>query len=324
MSATTGRGAASDDAAARVAVCALTFKRPHGLARLLDGLSALRTGQIEPLVVIVDNDPARTGEAQVAEWAASGAWPTRYACQPRPGIASARNMALETAITALDGARARSPHGSLEEWVAFIDDDEAPREDWLINLVNAAQRFQADVVTGPVEAAFESPPPEWIERGRFFERRRYATGERRPYAFTNNVLMRAELPRGGLRFDTRFVLNVGEDRHFFQLAAERGARIVWCDEAVVTEWNPLARANAGWLIERMRRVGRSTSLVELTLHPTVATRARLWRNGLAWRGIGVAQAIAAIGRGEAARVRAARSRAYGQGLLEGLRGRVSD
>ncbi|MCA9245118.1 MAG: glycosyltransferase family 2 protein [Phycisphaerales bacterium] len=305
---------------ARVAVCALTFKRPHGLARLLNGFSRLSTPNIEPIIVIVDNDPARSGEAQVTEWARSAAWPTRYACQPQRGIAHARNMALETALTALADARNGA---ARDEWIAFIDDDEAPHADWLEQLWAAARRFRADVVTGPVEAAFEEPAPKWVLHGRFFERQRYASGAARPYAFTNNVLMRAAIPAGGLRFDSRFVLNVGEDRHFFEIAARDGARIVWCDEAVVTEWNPPARVNPTWLIERMRRVGRSTSLVELALREGLGTRARLWRNGLAWWAIGMAQAVPAIWSGMVGRVRAARSRAYGRGLIEGLMGRIS-
>jgi hypothetical protein len=43
-------------APARVAVCVATYRRPDGLARLLDGLAAL-TGDALVRVVVNDNDP---------------------------------------------------------------------------------------------------------------------------------------------------------------------------------------------------------------------------------------------------------------------------
>ncbi len=108
-----------------LAVCALTYRRPEGLARLLDGLAGLAfSGEPPELrIIIVDNDPDRSARAFCDERARSFPWPLEYRHEPTPGIAPARNAALEAARGA--------------DWIAFIDDDEVPEQAWLDSLIQA-------------------------------------------------------------------------------------------------------------------------------------------------------------------------------------------
>lgn len=101
----------------RVALCAATYRRPRGLARLLKAMAVLELPASVPFalaVIIVDNSPEAEAREQVTKAAQDFNWPLLYVSEPRRGITFARNAALEKA-TALDC-----------DFVAFIDDDEVP------------------------------------------------------------------------------------------------------------------------------------------------------------------------------------------------------
>ena len=63
-----------------VAVCALTFRRPHGLDALLASLAALDHpgGACDVKVVIVDNDPDGSAEPVVDRWRHEFPWELVY------------------------------------------------------------------------------------------------------------------------------------------------------------------------------------------------------------------------------------------------------
>jgi glycosyltransferase involved in cell wall biosynthesis len=247
-----------------IVVCALTYKRLQGLARLLEGLARLAFQQPVPdiRIVIVDNDPEGSARSICQARAASFPWPLKYLVEPRRGIASARNAALDSTDDA--------------EWICFIDDDEVPEPSWLDELLRIQREYDADVVGGSVVSHFPVPPPNWARKGRFFAYNRHPTGARLPYVFTNNVLFRARiLTEMGLRFDERWSLNGGEDRHFFQRIGRAGHKIVWANEAIVTEWVPESRVNVRWVLQRGFRYGNSASCIELDLRPGLKTHLKL-------------------------------------------------
>ncbi len=292
----------------RITVCALTFKRPDGLSRLLEGLNGLVFAAESPDVrlVIVDNDPQCSAEAIVDRWRPTLKWPVRYCGEARRGIAFARNAALDAIEPDTDFA-------------SFIDDDEVPEPDWLDALWRVQRTHDADVVGGPVVPHFPDAVPDWIVEGGFFNQRRYPTGTRLGHAFTNNVLFRWDIVGElNLRFEERFALMGCEDRHFFQRIRMAGRSVVWADDAVVTEWIPASRANTQWLIQRMYRVGNSTAFVELDLTPGFRTRAILAAKAIVWQKIGVLNVLGGLIGGTARRVRGRQFLAYGTGMFSGL------
>ena len=111
----------------------------------------------------------------------------------------------------------------------------------------------------------------------------------------------------------------GEDRHLFQRFGMAGYKIVWANEAVVTEWVPSNRTTNSWLIRRYYRVGNSTSFIERDLRsfwvvPLLACKS------LAWMAIGAGLLVSSPLRGRHAAVQGWRACAYGAGLLTGLLG----
>lgn len=230
---------------AHITICVCTFKRPELLKRLLKAVSALRTeGWVTYSVVIADNDRERSAESVVREFAASAAFKVTYCSEPRQNIALARNKTLEHA----EG-----------DFIAFIDDDEYPCPDWLVELLGSLRAHNADGVLGPVRPHFEETPPDWAVRGGFFERPRHATGYRIDLkeARTGNLLFARRILDGVSPVFREQFGTGGEDVDFFRRMMEQGRVFIWCDEAPVFESVPPSRANRRYLLRRGLLRGRN-------------------------------------------------------------------
>lgn len=293
----------------RVAICVVTFQRPHGLRRLLEALDGLTFSPDQPVapeVVVVDNDPHGSAAAVCA--AAPLRWPLRYECEPQRGISFVRNRAV---------AAARG----WAELIAFIDDDEAPDSGWLAELLRVQAAYDADVVSGPVLRRFEEEVPDWIVRGHFFEDPRLATGAPVHDPATNNVLIRMSALEGVEGpFDPRYALTGGEDTHLFLRLGRAGRRMVWADEAVVHEWIPASRANARWILQRIYRGANTWSQCERELNPTAGALFSRVAKGVARVGFGLATLPFAGLFGRHRFVRSLWYVSFGAGNLTGLAG----
>ena len=264
------------DSAGGVVIAVLTYRRPEDISLALPRLAAqAETLDGGPLpaatVLVIDNDPAASARAAVQDIAATlRPGLVRYAHEPRPGIAAARNRALADAGTAA--------------LLVFIDDDEVPSERWLSQLVELQRRSGAAAVVGPVISEYEHEPEPWIQAGRFFRRRRLATGTRLTVAATNNLLLDLRQIRAlGLSFDERFGLSGGSDTLFTRQLVQRGGSMLWCDEAVVVDRVPASRLTRGWVLRRALRSGNSAARVNLELAaaagPRLAARASSLASG---------------------------------------------
>jgi glycosyltransferase involved in cell wall biosynthesis len=290
----------------------LTYRRPRDLADALPQLVAHVEALPDTELLVVDNDVDPTALDVVAPWIE--AHPVRYVHEPRPGIAAARNRGLDEAY--------------LSDLVAFIDDDERPRDGWLAALVDTFDRERCFGVAGPVVSVFAARPDAWILAGRFFERLRHRTGSQLDVVATNNLLVDARVARRwGLRFDEAFGLTGGSDTVFALEARRRGARFVWCDEAVVDDVVPAQRATRAWVLRRAFRMGNtgSRARVYVTRGPVERARARAAAAaaGLArvWGGIAVTMVgvvTGSLGR----RARGVRTVSRGAGMVSGAVGYV--
>ncbi len=237
----------------RISICICTFRRTSLLAQLLHSLSLLThegiAEQVE--IVVADNDPANSAKPILMNWIPPSKFSLVHVHVPVANISLARNATVSAATG---------------QWIAFIDDDETPSVDWLKQLLNAQQTYHADAVFAPVVPRYVAGTPDWIIKGAFFDRRRFATGspiDERDARTGNVLIAAAKLKALDGPFDAQFGRTGGEDSLLFRDLLATGCRFIWCDEAPVEEEVPLARANAKWLIQRSYRVGQTWIRAEL-------------------------------------------------------------
>jgi predicted glycoside hydrolase/deacetylase ChbG (UPF0249 family) len=255
-SASSGGDAASvgstSAAAPHISVCVCTYKRPDFLRRELEALDQQQTGGcLTYSVVVADNDRLRSGEAVVEEFkksaAGAGSVSIDYCVEPRQNIALARNKAVENA----DG-----------DFIAFLDDDEFPAQDWLLNLFRACEQYEVDGALGGVRRQFDETPPEWVAKGEFYKRPLRPTGlpVRWTAGRTGNVLLRkTAFPSGEPPFRPEF--RHGEDQDFFRRAIDNGCRFIWCREAITDEVIPPVRWKRSFMLRKALLRGSSAALV---------------------------------------------------------------
>jgi len=234
-----------------ISLCIATYRRPERLAVLLDDLVGQQ--RLPDEVVVVDNDAAGSARAVVDGRRDRGAaFPIHYAIQPVKNISLTRNRTVELASG---------------DWIAFIDDDERAPAAWLGLLAETVVRCAADGALGPVEPIVPRDAPAWIRRGAFYEWARMKTGTVIPFNKLRfgNVLLRGALLRDTpAPFDPGYGLTGGEDGDLLGRLVQRGARVVWCDEAIVHEPVEAARLSLRWLLLRALRGGQDFARHRLT------------------------------------------------------------
>lgn len=286
-----------------VLVC--TYRRPELLNKTLVGIQhcAEHVGSVR--IIVVDNDAEHSALEVVERWNTHAPVEVIYLAQPVQNISLTRNMALE--------------HASAP-WIALIDDDEVPDENWLSALLETAKKYNADIVFGPVIAQFGPAAPAWATTGMLFQRKRFATGEAVPLreTRTGNVLLRgARIAKDAFRFDPQLGLSGGEDTEFFSRLAQSGYSMVWCDNACVREWTPSSRTTLSWVTKRGFRIG---SVEAYNLRRSARLGKLFLATGkiLILFGVGIASGIICSFFSQPRAVRELKRAAYASGFLYGL------
>ncbi|MEM7507258.1 MAG: glycosyltransferase family 2 protein [Pseudomonadota bacterium] len=228
----------------KVTICICTFRR-ESLRETLKSLGAQALPQgcrIE--IVVADNDETPSAEPLVAEAAAKVPHSVRYHHAPKRNISIARNACLD----------AVEPD---TEWVAFIDDDETARANWLERLIAAAQTQSADVVFGPAVAVYPPGTPAWIKENDFHSNRPVHKGDVIETGYSSNVLMRWGHPAvRNERFLLRLGRTGGEDVEYFFRLHRMGLKLASAQDAIVYEPVEQKRLNTSWLMSRRFTMGR--------------------------------------------------------------------
>ena len=237
-----------------VAVIIITYRRPQGLIRVLEGLGQQKfsdpSHQFRVSAIVVDNDSKKSAKASVELFQLSSQLDVRYISEPAQGIPLARNKGL-----------AAVPANA--EFLCFIDDDEWPGETWLDELLKTQRATGADCVLGAVIPVYPDSAPSWLVRSRVFDSWQFADQEQLKEAASNNVLIsHAFIRKTKLRFDERMRMTGGSDFLFFQQAVALGMRIVWSAAAPVYEEVPMSRMKLRWLVQRQFRLGNTFSVSE--------------------------------------------------------------
>ncbi len=283
----TGRSTGPSRPPRTVTVGILTYQRPQSLVSTLDSLRPLATHSPATSwrlhdVLIVDNDRTPSAERTVQSLVDAGhPLPLRYRHEPTPGLAAARNRALDDA----DG-----------DVLVFIDDDEVAEPGWPDGLLRVMEATGAAMVGGPVRTRFHHQPPAWVVDGGLFDRPEPPDGTPQTWLRSGNLALDlAQIRSCGLRFDQRFAFSGGEDTDFSLRARRLGLDLQWSATAPVTELVGPDRTTLAWLTRRERRATANWVRAELAGDPTLKRRALIaarattrLAQGLALAGAGVA------------------------------------
>lgn len=228
-----------------ICVCICTYKRPVLLSKALNYIVNQTTAnRFTFSIVVVDNDLYGSAKEVVSEIKAD----LVYDIEPVQNIALARNKAVKNASG---------------DFFVFMDDDEFPSDNWLLNLYLTQQSFQSAGVLGPVKPYYEGTPPKWLISSGICERPDFKTGTILSPKFTRtgNVLIRSDIfTKGENLFNPEFGRVGGEDSDFFRRMIGQGYKFVWCREAIVFESVPQERWKRSFYIKRALLRGRSNSL----------------------------------------------------------------
>lgn len=296
----------------RVSLVVLTYRRPDDLAALLPALEDHLGEFSEDLeILVIDNDDSASARGIVDDFASAR---VRYVHEPAPGIAHARNRALdETAGSRL---------------LVFIDDDERPTPGWLSSMLATYSATSPAGVTGPLYPDYEVSPDPWLVAGGFFVRKNYPAGHLMPAAGTGNLLLDLDqVRRHQLRFDERFGMTGGSDTLFTRTLIRAGGRIVWAPGAGLVDKVPASRMTRQWVLNRQFRFGNTWSRTSLELarpgRSHGLTRGRLTLQGSARVAYGVLRlAQGTLQRSVNPRARGLRAIYRGAGMVAGAWGSV--
>jgi glycosyltransferase involved in cell wall biosynthesis len=236
----------------RVTVAVCTFRRPQQLGQLLEHLDRLEYRRCTPPsveVLVVDNDPDGAAAPVVSRARQVSALQLRYTHLGARNISTARNEALRLASVTAD-------------FIALIDDDEAPEPQWLDELLATQEATDADVVCGPVRPKLPQHPPTWF-RPEFYAVAGFDDLAELDDGITGNALVRSgSLARLGLGFDEELGVSGGEDQVFFRSARAAGATIRWAAGADATEFVGPERLTVRYLFRREYRKGNTLGLLD--------------------------------------------------------------
>lgn len=239
-----------------ILVSVVTRNRPAMLGTLLKSLESVIVPEQAALhFLVVENNTRRTLDERVARFEARmPEHVVQYQLEQRIGISHSRNCALNHAI--------RNDH----DFLVFIDDDEIPEADWLVELFAEQQREKLDIVGSPVRPMpIDGKLNNWqkfvwsgldrlASRSERKSRLKWEGGMADGIKVaTGSWMGRLDFFREtGLKFDSYFGLTGGEDWHLWAKAKTLGARTGWAPNAIVYETVPLCRLTLSYHFRRNR------------------------------------------------------------------------
>lgn len=250
-----------------------TYKRPDALARALASVETESAIGLDIEIVIADNDPKASAKSFVTQKIAASDANITYIHVPEPGVSNARNSALAV-------ARGR--------YILFLDDDMEACSPWVQSMVNTAEKFDAALVFGPVNAVMPDPTNPIFENMRplFSRENPGEDGLIESGIGTGNCFIdreKAALPTPV--FDTALNQTGGEDDALFRELEKQDIRIAWTNAAVTLEHVPAERATMKYVWRRNFAFGQTPT------HEAADKGLSGWPLVLMWMCVGAAQIL---------------------------------
>jgi succinoglycan biosynthesis protein ExoM len=253
-----------------VTVIIPTFRRPDGLSAAAHSVFA-QTDVSHFELMVVDNDPSASAQPlfNTLRETCPPHIQLTYLHAPDPGVANARNCAVDAVKTDL---------------IAFLDDDQTAPSHWLSALLATHRKFPGAVIFGPVQACLPGAVRQHRDyfAGFFSRLNDEPTGySEKSFGCGNSLLDLTRLPAERPLFDPKTNETGGEDDTLFRRVREEKGRFAWASDAFVFEHVPENRAQLSYTLKRAMSYGAGPI--------TQARRATPpnWFAVLGWMGVGV-------------------------------------
>jgi len=232
-----------------------THNHAERLAKTLTGLKRLRHPAASWEILIINNastdDTASVLER--SDWRPEGI-PVRVVVESQLGIANARNRAMQEASG---------------EYVLFIDDDETPDENWLVEYEKAIGEDQPDALGGNISILFEGAErPAWLQDEllgfigalSYGADTRFLTALSTPTFTGNSGFKKTSVMQIG-GFDSSLgrrghVNSGGEDTDLYRRLINAGMRVRWLEKAVIYHRIEAPKLDKRYFLDLHLRQGR--------------------------------------------------------------------
>lgn len=242
-----------------ISVVICTYNRADRLLLALEALANQTLPSQEFAVLVVDN--RSTDNTSMICKSFQGRFANfRYVYEPIQGLSKARNTGWQIA---------QSPY------IAYLDDDAIPCEEWVEAILTVFETVHPKPVSvgGPIYPLWEIPRPDWItpimetlftmldggDAPRWFNEDEYPWG-------ANVIYRRDALEKAGgfceqLGRKGQSLLS-GEETLLNATLKAQGEGFYYSPQAAVSHWVPKERINPNWLVQRSYWQGYSVALVD--------------------------------------------------------------
>lgn len=206
-----------------VAIC--SYNRCKNLPKLISLLRVQETS-ISFDILVVDNNSTDNTQNILKQLAQESGPLLRYVLESQQGITYARNRAIRECLTS--------------QFMAFIDDDELPDNQFVSTAYDALSRENADCVAGTIDVDLvKSKRPKWLVKellgflgGLDYGKKPFWIKDNMTPVWTGNIAYKMKIFQDDpdLRFDIRFnrignAIGGGEDKAMFLKMLEQGYHI---------------------------------------------------------------------------------------------------
>ena len=235
----------------RILVATLTTgTRNDTFKECLDSLQLLSNivGYEIDLLVVENNPKCDMQVEKIIESYQDSPKKVLHILETTPGIPHARNAALK--------------HAKSEgyTYLAFIDDDAFSSPEWIKKLV--AMNTNSQVASGPQIAIFPEKTSLFYRNATVYHERTISDGSTIKWAATNNILIDINfMIANDLSFNENLI-NGGEDKELFLRVNQLGGKLIWCEDAIVSEYIAENRLSISWAMRRTFRIGATGYMIE--------------------------------------------------------------